>query len=144
MKSLTDEQAVRGAYVMFMALMFGLFVWTFVRPVQPVRAVPLSQYAGCYHWNDVGIELTTDGRVMTGDGQWSYRIIPANAGKHGDLIEIDNFGVLQKGTTLKFERWRHGQHIPVISGKRLDVVFGDAEAQAYSAHFDRVKCGVTS
>lgn len=144
MKSLTDEQAVRGAYVMFMVLMLGLFVWMFIRPVQPVPAVPLSQYAGCYQWNDVGIELTTGGKVMTTDGEWSYRIIPANAGKHGDLIEIDNFRALQKGTTLKFERWRHGQYIPAISAKRLYVVFDDADAQAYSAYFDRVKCGVTS
>jgi len=143
-KSLTDEQAVRGAYIMFMALMFGLCVWMFIRPVQPVPAVPLSQYAGCYQWNDAGIELTTGGKVMTADGQWSYRIIPASAGKHGDLIEIDNVRVLSKGATLKFERWRHGKRIPVISGKRLDVLFEDADAQAYSVYFDRVKCGVTS
>lgn len=131
MSSLTDDKAVRRFSIALVVTLCAVLIWIGVRPDSSVPPVPLSQYAGCYRSGDTQVQLTTDGKFVTDDGEWRYRIVPASPGKHPDLIAVDTMRALAKGRSLSFEHWPDGTTFPITTRNGWSVILKQSDGTAF-------------
>lgn len=123
---MNDDQAFTYLRWAVVAIVAGAGGWMLLRPGTSPEPVPASRYAGCYRSGATLVRLTGDGQLITSDGTWRFRVAPAVAGKHRDLIWVEGINPVGTAAATRFEKSRLGNSWEVDASGGFRIAASDA------------------